>query len=132
MACPENRQLPSFGRSGSRWGPRGPHATKSLANFPPSSAEAANRTEYHREIFSTVNNCPRTASWGHVFRNLVSPLRSHANGCQMCVGDEKAPKRSDESQGTGVKGGVLGALRLECGQKTPASTSTFHGGELSK
>ena len=26
------------------------------------------------------------------------------DGCQVCIGDKKAPKRDDESGGTGVKG----------------------------
>ena len=103
VACPEDQQLPPCGRGRSRWGKR-PHATKSLANFPPSSAWGCQPGWIPQGDFFHCEQLSQDSKLGSHFRNLALPLRSRVDGCQVCIGDKKAPKRDDESGGTGVKG----------------------------
>lgn len=53
------------------------------------------------------------------------------DGCQVCIGDKKAPKRGDESRGAGVKGVPSGGVGVEGDRIPPAFPSAFHGSESS-
>lgn len=54
-------------------GARGHMPPNPLQIFLLPQPEAANQAEYHREIFSTVNNCPGTASWDYISGILHCP-----------------------------------------------------------
>ena len=47
------------------------------------------------------------------------------DGCQVCIGDKKAPKRDDESGGTGVKGAPSVGVGVGTARSFQASLQPF-------